>query len=152
MTSESLADDDIKMLRKAINHARQARKSGNGPFGAVLALPGGDILAECENEVWRTGDKTLHAELNLISRATRQYGRETIEKTTLYASTEPCGMCAGAIYWAGIKRVIFGCSIPRQIELSGRALGIRIYDVLSDQSDIEIIGPVLEDEAEAVFH
>lgn len=130
--------------------AERACAQGNAHFGAVLALNDKN-LAEAVNETAITKDKTLHAELNLISDASRHNDKETLSQATLYASTEPCAMCAGAIYWAGIKRVIYGCSIPRQIMLSGKALGIRIHDVLSGETDIEIIGPILEDEAATVY-
>ena len=94
-------------IRRAIELAKQAKKKSNAPFGALL-VHNGVVLMEAENTVVTDRDPTRHAELSLVSAACRTLSAEDIVSCTLYTSTEPCAMCAGAIYWAGITRVVFG--------------------------------------------
>lgn len=96
------------LMRESIKLARNAREKGNHPFGALLADPDGKILITAENTVETDHDITAHAETNLVRNAARQYPQDFLAECTLYASTEPCPMCAGAIYWANIRRVVFG--------------------------------------------
>jgi len=93
-------------IRESINLSRLAVKHGNHPFGALL-VKDGEILLTAENSVESDHDCTCHAELNLISQATRQYSAESLAGCALYTSTEPCAMCAGAIFWAGIPLVVY---------------------------------------------
>jgi tRNA(Arg) A34 adenosine deaminase TadA len=86
-------------MQQVIEIARQARLHGNHPFGALLADAEGNILLTAENTVVTENDCTCHAETNLIRQAARNYAAEFLETCTLYASTEPCPMCAGAIFW-----------------------------------------------------
>ena len=69
----------------------------------------------------------------------------------LYTSTEPCAMCAGAIYWGGIQKIVFGCSVERYITIAGKSLDILCLDVLAS-TNIDIIGPILEEEAVKVHN
>lgn len=120
--------------------------------------PDGQVLAEAGNTVVASGDCTGHAELNLIRMASVQFDRGLLRTSTLYASTEPCPMCAGAIHWCDIQRVVFGCSMPRLYELTAdvasagdRPLPLRCRQVLSAGGEgIDVIGPALEEEAERV--
>ena len=112
---------DETLLRRAIELARQAVAHGNHPFGALLATPDGKILLEAENTC-RTGhDATGHAERNLMTEASRRFPQETLSTATLYTSTEPCAMCAGATYWVGVARVVYGLSERRLGQIIGRA-------------------------------
>ena len=97
---------DAVHLARAIEVARASRERGNHPFGAILVTTDGSII-EAENSVVTTGDPTGHAELNLVRRAGTELSREQLGLSTLYTSTEPCAMCSGAIYWAGIGRVVY---------------------------------------------
>ena len=103
-------DFDIKHLRLAISVAWQAREHGNHPFGAVLVDELNRVLFQVENTVVTSRDSTGHAETNLVRLATQQYSPEQLSRYILYASTEPCAMCAGAIHWSQIGRVVYALS------------------------------------------
>ena len=107
-TAVTLADEAA--LRRAIEVAREARDGGNHPFGAVLVTADGSRF-EAENSAV-TEDVTCHAETNLVRLVSTRLSAEQLLASTLYASTEPCAMCAGAIYWAGIGRVVY--ALPEQ--------------------------------------
>ena len=100
---------DIKFLRRAIEVSKNARQNGNHPFGAVLVDNKGTIVLESENTVNTGQDVTNHAEMNLV-RAAQSLNNSNLAGYTLYSSCEPCAMCSGAIYWAGIKRVVYALS------------------------------------------
>jgi tRNA(Arg) A34 adenosine deaminase TadA len=100
---------DEKLLRQAFDVARRSREAGDHPFGSVLADGEGKLLMEQGNGFTSEGrDRTAHAERLLASRAARAYDLGFLSRCTLYTSAEPCAMCAGAIYWAGIGRVVYG--------------------------------------------
>lgn len=147
--------DHERFVRAAIEEARRAKANGNPPFGAVLVSAEGTIRGRAANTEGRTGDCTEHAETNLVRTASRQYDSETLRASTLYASTEPCAMCAGALFWARIGRVVFGLRAERHYEMkgeTGRQLRLSCREVLAQGNhEVEVIGPVLEDEAAAVF-
>lgn len=155
MSPSTNALNHERFIRAAIQEAKSARDAGNPPFGAVLADSDGTILNRAGNTEARTGDCTGHAETNLIRDASRQYEDETLRHATLYASTEPCAMCAGAIFWARIGRVVFGLRAERHYEMkgeSGRQLRLSCREVLArGNHEVKVVGPVLEDEAAAVF-
>jgi len=146
---------DTRLLLVAIEMARRARQAGNHPFGAVLARSG-EILLEVGNTVVTERDVTGHAELNLVRLASRELTEEELAACTLYSSTEPCAMCAGAIYWSGIGRVVY--ALPEE-EL-GRFTGsdaenptmhLPVRTVLAaGQRSVEVEGPVDLPEAVAV--
>jgi len=144
---------DEQFLRQAIDAARSAREQGNHPFGALIASPDGSILAIAGNTVHTGHDVTQHAETNAIRAAFAVHDAEALKSATLYTSTEPCPMCCGAIHWAGIPRIVYGCSA---VTLAGI---VRSNDFLipsreifarTTQPPVEIVGPLLEPEAIAV--
>ncbi len=147
--------DHEQFVRAAIDEAAAAQAAGNPPFGAVLVDASGTVLDRAGNTEGRTGDCTGHAETNLVRVASREYAPERLAKATLYASTEPCPMCAGALFWARIGHVVFGLRAERLYEMkgtTGRQLALSCEDVLArGNHEVEVIGPVLEDEAAAVF-
>jgi tRNA(Arg) A34 adenosine deaminase TadA len=146
--------DHDHFIRAAIEEARRAKEAGNPPFGAVLVDGTGTVLDRAGNTEGRTGDCTGHAETNLVRAATQEYDADTLRSCTLYASTEPCAMCAGAIFWARIGRVVFGLRAERHYRMKGggRQLRLSCREVLDrGNHEVEVIGPVLEDEAAAVF-
>jgi tRNA(Arg) A34 adenosine deaminase TadA len=104
----TLTDHDIALLRQAIDLSRSAVAHGNHPFGALLADPDQQVVLTAENTVNTERDVTGHAETNLARLAARTY--QDLRSFSLYTSCEPCAMCAGAIYWAGIGRVVFAMS------------------------------------------
>jgi tRNA(Arg) A34 adenosine deaminase TadA len=143
---------DEERLREAIALARSAREHGNHPFGALLADQYGKVLLSAENSVSSEGDSTAHAENNLVRQACRAYASDFLAGCTLYASTEPCPMCAGAIFWANIRRVVFGLSEESLYTLTGRdAEGVLLLPIrevyAKGKKAIEVIGPLLEAEA-----
>jgi tRNA(Arg) A34 adenosine deaminase TadA len=108
-----MSDGDRRHLRRALELAQQARERGNHPFGALLVDADGNVALEAENTVNHDRDVTAHAETNLIRLASRRFEPDFLETCTLYTSTEPCAMCAGAIYWANVRRVVFGLSLEQ---------------------------------------
>lgn len=151
-----MQDSDITLLRAAIGIAASARAHGNHPFGALLADAQGTILLTAENTVVTARDITGHAETNLVRLASQQLDSAVLAGCTLYTSTEPCPMCAGAIYWAGIRRVVYGCSEALLYTLTAHtpeadALLLGCRDVFAHgKHPVEVRGPLLEDEAGVV--
>src|SRR5512135_1611375 len=103
-------ESDIEHLKSAISAAWRAREKGNHPFGAVLVDENNRVVLQAENTVVTGRDSTGHAETNLVRLATQQFPPEQLKRCTLYSSTEPCAMCAGAIYWSQIGRVVYALS------------------------------------------
>jgi tRNA(Arg) A34 adenosine deaminase TadA len=134
-------------IRESYELARRAAERGNHPFGALLVKQG-EIILRAENSINSDRDITHHAELNLVSRASRQLSAEMLAESTLYASTEPCAMCAGAIYWAGIQFVVYGCSAESLAGVTGGGRFVvpcRVLFAMGTDSP-QVIGPVLETE------
>jgi len=156
MTAASPRPYDEALLRQAFEVARCSRAAGDHPFGSVLADGEGNLLMEQGNGYTSEGgDRTAHAERLLASRAARTYGVKFLARCTLYTSAEPCAMCAGAIYWAGIGRLVYGLSEHRLRDLTGNhpenpTLDLPCREVFrSGQRPTEVVGPLLEDEAAA---
>ena len=148
--------DHETFLRKSFDVARRARTHGNHPFGAILVGPDGAVLIERENGYLPARDMTAHAERLLATEASRTIAPETLAHCTLYSSAEPCAMCAGAIYWAGIGRVVFALSERRLKAITGDHAENPTLDLpcrtvfAAGQRAVEVIGPLLEDEAAAL--
>jgi tRNA(Arg) A34 adenosine deaminase TadA len=103
----ALGSTDERHLLRTIELAASARTAGNHPFGSLIVDAAGKIVREAENTVVTSCDVTGHAELNVVRAAGIELGDAFLLGATLYTSTEPCAMCAGAIYWAGITRVVY---------------------------------------------
>ena len=103
----SVTEQDRAFMREAIRLANASVAKGGGPFGAVIVKEG-KILAECSNSVTLDNDPTAHAEVNAIRQACRALGAFHLAGSVIYCSCEPCPMCLGAIYWAGIERIYYG--------------------------------------------
>jgi tRNA(Arg) A34 adenosine deaminase TadA len=147
---------DQILIRRTIQIAWSARRKGNHPFGALLSGPQGKVLIEAENSVITRQDVTGHAELNLVRDASHRFPTEYLASCILYSSTEPCPMCAGAIFWSNIRRVVFGLSESGLSDLVGpenteEVLLLSCRNIfLRGQKEIEVIGPLLEEEARQV--
>lgn len=146
--------EDEKLLRLSFEVAKRARESGDHPFGSILADADGNVLMEQGNGYTSEGgDRTAHAERILASRAAKKYDVAFLGACTLYTSAEPCAMCAGAIYWAGIGRVVFGQTEKALKEQTGDheenpTLDLPCHIVFeAGQRPTEIVGPLLELEA-----
>jgi len=151
-----LSEIDLFHLRRAIRLAEMTRARGNHPFGALLVGAGGELLAEAENSVVTDRDCTAHAELNLVRLVSGRYDRGALAGSTLFSSTEPCAMCAGAIYWSGIGRVVYALSAERLYQLTRHEPGeaplvLPCKEVFARGARaVEVAGPALEAEAEEV--
>jgi tRNA(Arg) A34 adenosine deaminase TadA len=148
-TGETPAETDARLLRRTFALARFARNRANGPYGALCARAG-RVAAEGENtEQEEDGDLTCHAEMNALRQASRELSAQDLAQLTLYASAEPCPMCCGAIALAGIGRLVYGASSARVARLTGRtALDCRL---ILAPAGVEVVGPMLEEEALAVW-
>lgn len=143
-------------IRVTLDIAKAARAAGNHPFGAILVGPDGAVLMEAGNSHGDSHDRTAHAERVLMTRASRAYSADFLAGCTMYANAEPCAMCAGSAYWAGIGRVVYGLSEREMKSLIGphpenltMDLPCRIV-LAAGQRTIEVIGPLLEQECRAV--
>jgi len=150
-----MSDHEI-LLRRAFAVAAQAREAGCHPFGAILVGPDGQILMEQQNAYLPDRDMTGHAERVLCTRASTTYEPALLRQCTLYSSAEPCAMCAGAIYWTGIGRVVFGMTEHDLKVITGDHpenptldLPCRIVFAAGPRK-VEVIGPLLQDEAAAL--
>jgi tRNA(Arg) A34 adenosine deaminase TadA len=158
MTTDATTDAgrDELFLRRSFEVARRARAHGNHPFGAILVTPSGEVLLESENGYLPDRDRTAHAERLLATNAARSHAPDILARCTLYSSAEPCAMCAGAAYWAGIGRVVYGLSERRLRQLTGDHPENPTLDLpcravfASGQRTVEVVGPLLEDEAAAL--
>src|SRR5215510_2079710 len=113
-----LMGDPERFIKQAIELSRHARAAGNHPFGALLVVDD-DVLLTAQNTVHTDRDPTAHAETNLVSDAIRRLTPEQIRRSVLYTSCEPCAMCAGKIYWAGIRSVAYALSSAELATLAG---------------------------------
>lgn len=138
---------DLPHLRSAIALAQIARKVGDEPYGAVVVAADGSRLIDARNTQNTTKDPTAHAETNAVRLLKNAVPREKLAGATIYASGEPCAMCAEAIALAGIKRVVFGAAAA---DLPGNdpASAYTCRSVL-DPVGADVFGPVLSDEAAA---
>ena len=154
--ADDLTERDAHFLRRSFEIARRAMKNGNHPFGAVLVDGDGNVLIETENGYMPSHDGTAHAERLLATQACTTLDAQTLRGATIYSSAEPCAMCSGAIYWAGIGRLVYGLSEHRLRAFTGNhpenpTLNLPCRDVFaSGQRPIEVVGPLLEDEAAAL--
>jgi tRNA(Arg) A34 adenosine deaminase TadA len=144
-------DELAAFLREAIALSRSAMAKGNEPFGSVLVSDGA-VLLRAENTVFTGHDMTNHAELNLVKLAATHYDSGFLAECTLYTSTEPCAMCAGAIYWSGVGHLVYACSEARLGSIAGIGLNVPSRSVLeSGARTVTVIGPTdLQAEAAAV--
>jgi tRNA(Arg) A34 adenosine deaminase TadA len=102
--------DHVRLMLRAIELAASARKNGNKPFAALLADMDGNIMVEAENTEFTESDSTHHSEVNLMSKASRKFNKGELGQMVMYVSAEPCAMCAGATFFAGVRAVVFGLS------------------------------------------
>jgi len=154
----ALNETDERYLRSAFQVALRARSEGNLPFGCVIVDAAGEVIIEQGNEaLLPVRDATAHAETLASRTAARRYVPSELNAFTLYTSAEPCAMCAGAVYWAGIGRVVFGLTEHDLKSLTGNhpdnpTMDLPCREVFArGQRSVEVLGPSLVDEALAVF-
>lgn len=148
--------DHLFYLRKAIEVSKKSREHGNTPFGAILVDGEGNILLEQENIEITESNCSGHAETSLMIKASKKYSKDFLWNCTLYSTAEPCAMCAGAIYWGNVGKVVYGISEKRLLELTGDDEQNPTFDLpcrevfARGQKDIKVEGPFSEVENEVV--
>lgn len=106
-------DDNEKFMKAALQEAIKALDSDEVPVGAVVVCEG-RIVARAHNLTERLNDPTAHAEMQAITMATSAFGGKYLETCTLYVTLEPCSMCAAALSWAQIGKIVYGASDPKR--------------------------------------
>ncbi len=101
-------DIDEKFMRMALMEAMEAMEHDEVPIGAVVVSPRGMVIGRGHNMTEALGDVSAHAEMQAITAATQTLGGKYLQDCTLYVTVEPCLMCAGAIGWAQIGRIVYG--------------------------------------------
>ena len=149
-TADAITEADELFMREAIRLSVESVVHGGGPFGAVI-VKDGEIIAAQANSVTIDNDPTAHAEVNAIRAACQSLGTFDLDDCVIYTSCEPCPMCLGAIYWAGIDRIYYA-NTRQDAEAIDFADNF-IYEELArpmSKRDIPII-QLLRDEAQAAF-
>lgn len=141
------------LLRLSFTHATEAGEDGNDPFGALIINEDQEIISAARNTTTDEGSETCHAEINAIAGAEAKRGKRSLDGCTIISSAEPCPMCASAIIWSGLNRVIYGVSIKSLIYMGVDQINIPCRDIFkaSDRT-ISVTGPRLEEEGKGVFH
>jgi guanine deaminase len=142
--------DDRKLLRKAIGIAAKGINSGGGPFGAVLSKDG-KIISQSNNRVVLNIDPTAHAEILVIREAAGLLKTHDLSGCVMYTSCEPCPMCLGAIYWSGIRKVVYA-SGRRDAAEAGFDDELIYNEISLDPSKRQVIFVQMKDnKAEEIF-
>jgi tRNA(adenine34) deaminase len=135
---------DIRMMMIALEEARRAFDADEVPVGAVVIAQDGRIVGRGHNLTETLGDVTAHAEMQAITAATNTLGGKYLPDCTLYVTVEPCLMCAGAIGWSQIRRIVYGATDDK-----------RGYHVATAKSPFhpkaDVVSGVLADEAAALM-
>ncbi len=149
-------DLDIELLRRAIALSELSRQNGRHPFAALVADRDGNVIAEAgNNSMPPQGDPTQHAELVAVASAAKRLSPDELALCTLYTSAEPCCMCAGAVYWTGVGRVVYALSEHALLNLTGDhpenpTFSLPCREVFArGQRQVSVLGPMLETEAAA---
>ncbi len=154
MAVAGLSSEDEFYLRQSIELAAEARAAGRHPFGSLIVNAAGAVIVEARNNAVRpSGEPTQHAEMLACAAAGKLASEHDLAGSTLYTSTEPCAMCAGAIYWSGIGRVVFALSEKALLGFTGNdkenpTLDLPCREVFArGQRPVIVEGPFLEVEA-----
>lgn len=131
-------EDDVRYMNMALAEARLAAHEGEIPVGAVV-VAGGRVIAKAHNMTERLRDVTAHAELQAITAAATALGGKYLADATLYVTLEPCTMCAGAIGWSQMGRLVYGADDPKR--------GFRRFAPQALHPRTEVASGILADEA-----
>lgn len=129
-------ESDKLFLLRSIEIASKGIEDGGGPFGAVI-VKDDKIISEAFNRVVLNNDPTAHAEILAIRQASAVLISHELNECTLYSSCEPCPMCLGAIYWSGIKKVVYSCD-RTDAELAGFSDKLIYNEIMLDPSKRKI--------------
>ena len=124
-------------MRLALAEARKALEKGEVPIGAVIVC-GGQVIARAHNLTETLTDVTAHAEMQAITMAASRLGGKYLTDCTLYVTVEPCVMCAGALGWAQLPRIVYGCEDPKR--------GFHEYAPKALHPKANVTGGILEEE------
>ena len=105
--------EDERFMRLALQQANYAAERGEVPIGAVVVV-NGKVIARSHNMTETLTDPTAHAEMQAITMATDAFGGKYLTDATIYVTVEPCPMCAGALGWAQLGRLVYGASDPKR--------------------------------------
>lgn len=128
---------DETFMREAIKEAHKAAEKDEVPIGAVVVCAG-KIIARAHNLVETLSDATAHAEMQAITMATSTIGGKYLDKCTIYVTVEPCPMCAAALAWSQVKRVVYGAPDAKR--------GYSIFSPSLMHPKTEVTGGILADE------
>ena len=134
-------EEDEKYMREALSEARAAAAEEEIPIGAVVVC-NGRIIGKGHNMVERLHDATAHAEMIAITAATEAIGGKYLQDCTIYVTVEPCPMCAAALNWSQVSRIVYGAADPRR--------GFSLYSPSLLHPKTEVTGGVLADECGAL--
>ncbi len=134
-------DENVKYMREALREAGYAAQEEEVPIGAVVVCRG-RIIGKGHNMTERLGDPTAHAEMIAITAATEAMGGKYLNDCTLYVTVEPCPMCAGALAWSQIGKVVYGAADPKR--------GFSLFSPSLMHPRTEVVGGVLADECSSL--
>ncbi len=129
--------DDTYFMKKALQEAEMAFEKGEVPIGAVIVVQD-RIIARAHNLTEQLNDVTAHAEMQAITAAANFLGGKYLKDCTLYVTLEPCQMCAGALYWSQIKKIVYAA---KDMERGCGTMGTKLHP------KTEVLGGLLENEA-----
>lgn len=140
--------DDERWMRVALEAAHAAGEAGDVPIGAVVVSIDNEMIARAANRTRRDCDPTAHAEIVALREAARRVGNFRLVGATLYATIEPCAMCAGALIQARIARLVYGAS---ELRVGAVESVFRILDECSLNHRISYTNGVLAEECRAIM-
>jgi tRNA(adenine34) deaminase len=150
--SDPSPQSDIDFMQLAIAEAHAAEAAGEVPVGAILVSPSGEVIARANNRVLRDSDPTAHAEIVALragGQALKNYRLLTEQGgCTLYATLEPCSMCAGAILHARIARLVYAAPDPKA-GACGSVLSVMNHPALNHR--VEVVSGVLANECSSLL-
>lgn len=142
MSAEEDIKKDLYYMQFALEEAKKAYKEKEIPIGAIIVCKD-RIIARAHNLTERLHDVTAHAEMQAITIAANELGGKYLEGCTLYVTVEPCIMCAGALGWSQIKRIVFGCIDDKR--------GYHTYAPKALHPKANIIGGIMENECKELM-
>ena len=135
-------DSDVQFMREALREAQAAKAAGEIPIGAVVVWKG-RIIGRGHNQTERLHDTTAHAEMIAVTAATEAMGGKYLNDCTLYVTVDPCPMCAGALAWAQMGRIVYGAPDQRR--------GFSLFSPSLLHPRTEVTGGVLQEECAALM-
>jgi tRNA(adenine34) deaminase len=130
-------------MKKALDMAAEAAEQGEVPVGAIVVAGGKKIIGKGYNQTERLNDVTAHAEMIAITAASTHMGAKYLTECTLYVTLEPCTMCAGAIAWAQIERIVFAAADLKK--------GFTLYTPAIIHPKMDIVSGIMANESETML-